>query len=344
MTYQGFENHTPFAAEPFLLADEQGRAVLTLVAKGTYDLLPRGGIALAASQGPIHRVPVHHGEGPAALGSLRYEHEAAFTKVAVDVVLLGHAQPERGRATELDVGLRVGALRKQVRVFGDRVWRRGAGGRGAVSAPLSFERMPLVYERAFGGKDDPRNPVGVGFVAPSASTEGAPLDDEALPNLEDPGALLHDPDDRPAPACFGFVAPGWSPRRLLAGTFDDAWRASRFPRLPVDFDRRHLNAAPLDQQLRALRGGEPVEIINASHRGPIRFELPRLSLRASVRLRGGEPRAAPMTLDTLVLDADAHRFHVVFRTSFGIHGKLYDLEWSRIHLEQEGNDGQQRRA
>jgi hypothetical protein len=335
MAYQGFTNLTPFAAEPFLLADEQGAALLTLVAKGTYDLLPRGGLGLVAEQPPVHKVPVHHGEP--GVSSLRYEHEAAFGKVRADVVLLGHAQPERGRATELDVGLRVGALRKQVRVFGDRFWRRGA--RPGISDPASFERLPLVYERAFGGADDPRNPVGIGFLAAAAPSESAPppvADDARLPNLEDPAHLLRDPHDHPAPAGFGFVAPEWAPRRQLAGTFDDAWKATRFPRLPADFDRRHLNAAPADQQVRALRGGDPVEIVNASHRGPLHFELPRLALTASLLLRGGEPRAVPMPLDTLIVDTDAHRVHLVFRASFGIHRKLHDLEWSRIELDQGG--------
>jgi hypothetical protein len=336
MSYQGFENRTPFAAEPFFLADEEGASLLTLVAKGTYDLPARGGaLERAAEQPPVHKVPVHHGE-PGA-GSLRYEHETAFAKVVADVVLLGHAQPERGRTTEIDVGLRVGPLRKLVRVFGDRFWRRGS-----MSAPTSFETMPLVYERAFGGWDrsasdatvhacDPRNPVGAGFIA-VADPNVPPADDLRLPNLEDPGHLIRDPQDRPAPAGFGFIAPDWTPRRQLAGTFDDAWKATRFPRLPADWNRRHLNAAPADQQLRALRGGEPVEIVNVSHRGPLRFEVPRLVLEASLKLRGREPRTVPMPLDTLVIDADAHRVHLVFRASFAVHRKVHDVEWSRVEL------------
>jgi hypothetical protein len=321
------------------------------VAKGTYDLKLSGGLELAADRAPLHLAALHHGAPGAS--SLKYEHDAAFAKVATDVVLLGHAQPERGRATELDVTLRVGSLRKQVRVFGDRFWRRTMSGR-TYSAPLSFETMPLVYERAFGGWDrsapdpaqhacDPRNPVGVGFVVPLAEPRDAPDDDgAALPNLEDPGQLIHDPEDRPAPAGFGFLAPDWSPRRQHAGTFDDAWKATRFPRLPADFDRRHLNAAPVDQQIRGLRGGEPVEVVNASHRGPLRFELPRLALEAVMLLRDGERRAAPMPLDTLIVDADAHQVHLVFRASFGIHRQVHDLEWSQVQIQQGTGHGERR--
>ncbi len=356
MAYEGFENRSPFAAEPFLLADEEGAALLTLVAKATYDLLPRGGLELAPDQAPIHKVPVHHGEP--GLSSLQHEHEAAFGKVVADVVLLGHAQPERGRVTELDVSLRAGPLRKQVRVFGDRFWRRGLGGRLAMSAPASFEHLPLVYERAFGGWDrtspdpaqhacEPHNPVGTGFLvaattdAPASAPAGAPSESHEvkLPNLEDAARLIREPQDHPLPTGFGFLAPDWSPRKQLAGTFDEAWQARRFPRLPTDWNRRHLNAAPADQQVSALRGGEPVEIVNASHRGPLRFEVPRLALEAVVQMRDGAPRAVPMPLDTLVVDADAHQVHLVFRASFGVHRRVYDIAWSRVEWKQGAAHG-----
>ena len=297
MAYQGFQNLTPFAAEPFFLADAEGARVLTLVVKATFDIVmnkARGAgasaVEIAPEQPAIHKAPVHRGEP--GRSSLEYESEAAFTKAAADVVLLGHAQPERGHATDLTVGLRVGGLRKQVRVFGDRAWRRTRGAH-TIGPPHPFERMPLVYERAFGGCDPARqacyaqNPVGVGFRAPSdAPDDAGPPDGARLPNLEDPAHLLRDPGDQPPPAGFGFVAPEWAPRRRLAGTFDDAWRATRFPRLPVDFDHRHLNAAPADQQLRGfLRGGEPVEIVNASHRGPAPLRA------AGARDRGHGPAA-----------------------------------------------------
>src|SRR5262249_15979214 len=144
-------------------------------------LPPKGGVVQSAEQAPVHKTPVHHGEP--GRSSLKYEHEAAFAKVVADVVLLGHARPERGRVTELDVTLRVGPLRNQVRVYGDPFWRRTLGGRPTISAPSSFEELPLVYERAYGGWDrsspdtslqasDPRNPVGTGFVAPSGDPGG----------------------------------------------------------------------------------------------------------------------------------------------------------------------------
>src|SRR6185503_5660973 len=215
MAFQGFQNLTPFAAEALLLLDEEGAQVITLIAKATY-AIKGSGLALASEQAPLVKAPIHHGEPGAS--SLKYESEASYTKTATDVVLLGHAQPEQGRAPSVDVTLEVGPIRKQVRVFGERTWKRTLG-TPTISAPRPFERMPLVYERAFGGRDLPLNPVGVGYAPPDREPEAL-----LVPNLEDPAELLQQPTDRPAPRGFGYLCPDWAPRRQHAGTFDEAWR------------------------------------------------------------------------------------------------------------------------
>lgn len=344
MAPQGFQNLTPFAAEELLLLDEEGAQVLTLIAKATY-AIKDGALELAAEQPPIVKAPVHH--GPPSTSSLKYESEAMYTKRATDVVLLGHAQPEQATATELDVVLRVGPLHKQIRVYGDRVWEK-RGGVPAPSAPGPFARIPLVYERAFGGWDrrarDPkehraeaRNPVGVGYLRPDRKPDASGL---RLPNLEDPAALLRAVTDRPPPAGFGYLCPDWAPRREQAGTFDAAWSRTRFPRLPVDFDCRHFNAAPEGQQVRGfLEGGEPVEVRGASSRGRLRFWLPRVSVEGRFQLFREAEERLRMNLDTVIIDADAHRVSLIFRSSARIHRRLHDLAWSRIELLAEDPRG-----
>src|SRR5690606_31440841 len=132
--------------------------------------------------------------------------------------------------------------------FGDRVWIRVAGGL-VLTPPIAFERMPVSYERAFGGWDvshadpgrhafEPRNPAGRGLCVRWGRRERI-----LAPNLESIRDPIRSPYDRPAPVAFGFVSPHWQPRANLAGTFDDAWRRQRFPLLPVDFDPRFHNAA-----------------------------------------------------------------------------------------------------
>ena len=222
MEPQGFQNLTPFAAETLLLLDQEGAQGVTLVAKATYAIVD-GALALADEQPKVVKAPVYHGDP--GVSSLRYESEACFTKPATDVILLGHAQPEIGRAGEVLVSLSVGPIKKHVRVFGDRTWKRTLG-LAAISTPKPFERMPLVYERAFGGAGMP-NPVGVGFHRGDMERE---FDGLRLPNLENPDQLLARPTDLPTPAGFGYLAADWAPRRTLAGTFDEAWKNTRCPR------------------------------------------------------------------------------------------------------------------
>lgn len=349
MTYQGFKNLTPFEGGMFLVPDPEGAMTLVLVAKATFRIQPgraprsahdAPGLALADEQEPICTAPVYAGEP--GKSSLRRESEIVIGKPFADVVLLGHAHPERARDTSVDVSLRVGPLRKTARAFGPRHWRRGIGA-PSMSAPGPMDRLPLSFERAFGGWDtrdedpskhraEPRNPIGAGFVHvdPAAGPAAfAGVDGIALPSLEDPANPIRDVVDRPAPWAFGFVSPDWSPRRELAGTFDEAWRASRFPLAPADFQAQHHNAAPADQQLREIPEGAPVEIQNASASGPIAFELPRIALDA-VALVDRARRSAPMTMDTLVIDTDAMRVFAVMRAALRVHGQIHDLEWAKI--------------
>ena len=113
----------------------------------------------------------------APVSSYKYEPEIALFKPATDVVLIGHAHPPGGGATQVDVGIKVGPLQKVARVFGDRFWSMTKLGIG-MSRTAALDRVPLIWENAFGGHDEvnstperpllePRNPVGTGFGKPS---------------------------------------------------------------------------------------------------------------------------------------------------------------------------------
>jgi hypothetical protein len=208
-------------------------------------------------------------------------------------------------------------------VFGDRVWFRAAGV-WEKSEPVPFERMPLVYERAFGGADatheDPgrhgfekRNPVGAGFCL---SGKKERLADLPLPNLEDPARPIRDWTDRPAPAAPGFTARSWMPRLGYAGTYDEAWRRDRCPFLPDDFDERFFNAAHPDLVApRPLEGGEGIRVSGASPAGDLVFRVPSWRLEVSLVVRGEWTATGPM-LDTLLIEPDESRLTLVWRAAF----------------------------
>jgi hypothetical protein len=338
MSHPSVENRTPLAVELLGLTDEETRPLLVLVAKATYSI-GQGGLALAEEQVPVNMAGEYWGAPEKS--SYRYEPECAFTKVATDVVLVGHAHALEKGTRDLLVALRVGPVQKAVRVLGERVWYRSLGSI-EMTRPRPFERMPLVYERAFGGWDrtaqdpaehafEPRNPVGTGFRATKRHFKEGLL----LPNVEDPAHPLEHFGQVVPPAGFGFVSPHWQPRAHFAGTYDAAWEKQRRPLLPRDFDRRFFSAAsPGLVAPGYLRGGEPVTLVNLSPLGRLSFSLPRVVPKVTVERAGSEDLYPQMSLDTVILDTDVHRVFLLWRACVlleeGLHGAR------SIRLEAEG--------
>jgi hypothetical protein len=328
-------NSTPFVPGLFVFPDPSGIDTLYVTLKGTFAIAERG-IRVAEAQLPI--VPGDVPSGEPGKSSLAAAGEAHPLKPATDVLLVGSAHAPGGRpAPYFGVSLAVGRLRKVVHVFGDRVWRAGIAS-AAPSAPVPAAEVPLVWERAWGGRHDLgdgrfladlRNPVGVGFRGKRGLGE---MNGTPVANLEDPRRPLRTLADDPVPAAFGPVAPSWLPRRSYAGTYDEAWRKTRAPYLPTDFDPRFFQAAPPDQIYPGfLQGGEPVELANASPAGLQRFAVPACRLAATVRVAG---RAAevPLRIETLLLEPDEGRFSLLWRGAVPCDKKALEIEQAAIAL------------
>ncbi len=338
MPHPQIVNRTPFVVEPLFVADEDGRPVLVPLVKATFDVNARGEVTLAGEQIAVNFTGTPYGEPGES--SYRFEPETAFGKPATDVVLVGHAHAPHSRVTELEVTLLMGFLRKTLRVTGDR-WVL-AGLQPGMSYPEPFERIPLTWERAFGGWDrspedpadhafEPRNPVGVGFVAPRGRIfEGSPL-----PNLEDPRDLLRAVGGRCRPEGFGFTSPNWEPRASLAGTYDESWADTRSPLLPKDFDRRFFNAAPEGLVAAGyLVGDEWVQLLNATPEGQWAFQLPGISNPVCrVMTRWGEGRELVANLDTVIVDADAMQVQMIWRSFTPLQDGPLDLSALRVECE-----------
>jgi hypothetical protein len=256
----------------------------------------------------------------------------AFVKPGTDVVLIGHAYAPDTRTTEMRVGLRVGALSKQLLITGDRVWFRTAG---LVSAtkPRPFEKVPLIYERAFGGWDrghpdvakhtfEVRNPVGTGY-----RRAGGFQEDLHLPNIEDPRSPIDGFGDRPAPAGFGFVSPHWQPRAQLAGTYDEAWEKTRAPLLAKDFDRRHLNAASPGLVADGyLRGDEAVAGVGLTADGRLHFTLPGAPPPpVEIEQIDGKAQPVELNLDTVIIEPDERRVMLLWRGHLALRNGPHDV-------------------
>jgi hypothetical protein len=328
-------NRTPFEAQLVPMPDQHGVDTAFTIVKATFALEPRFGVAEA--QVPITFADEYY--GPPLTTSIRAASDVSLVKPGTDVLLVGSAYaPNDFPVWQVDVSLRVGALEKSVRVFGDRVWEAD----GSITSVAPFLSMPLVWERAFGGPDvtadgpsiEPRNPVGVGYrtgksLRPAVGTP--------LPNIEDPAALITSSRSTPVPAGFAPVAPHWLPRRLYAGTYDESWQHSRAPYLPSDFDCRYFSiAAPSLCSAGYLRGGELVEAFGVSDQGPLRFLLPAVTLQTTYQLGSTlEERAAD--LDTVIIEPDAKRLIMVWRSAFPCDKKV--LKVRQVVVQLSSGDG-----
>ena len=333
-------NKTPFCATLFPTIGMAGDEGIGVVGKATFSL--GGGLSLCADQVGLTFADQYR-EDPSAT-SLLNATDFAPEKVGTDIVLIGSAHASRGAVAELDVSLEVGPMRKTVRIIGDRTWRGALGLRVAPSKPQLFSAIPLIYERAFGGRigaagngakstTEPLNPVGRGL--PQTADRGE-AKETLLPNLEDPANLITSPWDRPEPAGFGFIAPHWKWRRQYAGTYDEKWAETRCPLLPNDFDPRFHSAAHPDLvSATPLRGGEPVRITNASPKGTLTFNLPRVDVQAEFVVDGKVERKA-CVLDTVVIEPDEERVSLTWRARTGCHRKIKYVQG--VKLTSVGHD------
>lgn len=326
------ENTTRFIAERYGINDENSANLLLIVIKGTYIFDNKGEVAIAEKQEPIEMADQYYGKPEES--SIKHSSDFSFDKVATDIALIGHAYAPKGRAKELFVIIQVGNLEKTVKVFGDRHWKKTLGF-SSISSPVPFEKIPLIYENAFGGIDisnpnpkkqeaESRNPVGIGFRARKSHL---PLKGSRLPNLEDPKKLIKSPYDRPNTAGFGFISPSWQPRSSYAGTYDEKWQKNRMPLLPTDFDKQFFNAAHPDLVYNGfLQGNEPVKVAGVSPRGPIHFSLPNDQPKCVVETKESEVQQVEMKIDKLVINADVNQFIIVWSGSVRIPGEFQDIE------------------
>jgi hypothetical protein len=329
------KNTTPLASALAVFPDQNGIDTVFIVVKGTFALRPR---LIVAEALPVSLLDEYFGDPETA--SLKYSSELHIGKPGTDVVLVGQVWAPGSRDVDTaTVMLAVADRRKVIRVFGDRTWRSG----GAFTRPQPFRSIPLVFERAFGGTHrasergpvlaEERNPVGIGFRGQRSKTE---MVGQRLPNLEDPSRLIERIGDQQAPACFGFVAPAWLPRRTYAGTYDGTWSRKRAPYLPTDFDRRFLHAAAPELTFsQPLSGGEQVEALGVSEQGPLRFSVPRCRPSVAVNVDGTVERP-PLQLETIVLEPDDNRVCLSWRASLPCDKKV--LKVKEVAIDVQGLD------
>jgi hypothetical protein len=231
---------------------------LALIVKRTYQILPNGTCKKLdiKEQEPVYEDSEVYEQVEAPLVSpTRQDNDCFAFKQATDVIVQGSAYAYKNACTSMVVTVKFRDIERQIRVFGDRCCDWNYDKRLRFTDPEPFERMPLRYDRAYGGQDkvalkrygDPvvetmgsvrpewnleanspyhylRNPSGMGYIVQldKESTENL-----QVPNLEflfDPVTperiAVSEPDkwmNGPLPACFDWCDQSWFPRIAYLG-------------------------------------------------------------------------------------------------------------------------------
>jgi hypothetical protein len=310
--------------------DHDAREVIAAVLKATYELSTGGEPRVADEQDPLELADRYAGE-PGKSGLLA-EAELVLPKPASDVHLTAHACAPRPGTRSMPVIFQAGSRTQQAVVHGER-WRIGRFGVRRISRPEPFERIPLTWENAFGGTDEtpkkekhrswqPDNPVGRGYFAKRSQQKP---DEQPLPNIEHPKEPFTARHPRSRPVGFLPVAPFWEPRARWAGTYDEAWMEEQCPLLPDDYDERHRLTAP--NGLRGddtFRGGEEVVVRGTVPEGTLRFRIPTVEPRMRLLFPHGAIRLNAV-MDTVHVDTDRMRLHLVWRAAQVAHGQVDSL-------------------
>lgn len=274
---------------------------VTVVVKASFALTPDAD-AVPVGPEPIEREDRHRNGQRRA--SVQRASEVAPQVPCAGVVLTGHAiapgeREVRAVSARLALFRDKPVLDKTLHVFGDVA--------PGSAAPTPFSRMPIVYERAYGGPGVDGNPIGVG----APGTTGRPN--------------VVDARDATKPAGFGPIAATWPLRARWLARLD---KTASVLEIPDGFDFDAFCPAPPDQRVPYLAGDEWIVLDNlVANRPRLQTRLPGAQARARWHLvtAGGasDGHDVPLVLDTLELDTDALLASLVWRGHFTL--ELPDL-------------------
>lgn len=310
-----FANNTSFAAGDYPMPDPGGAMMIVAVVKATFSIGEHGELSIADEQRAI-RVNDELYDDEAPEGSIRMPTDLAVAKGGTDVVVVGEAISPKP-VTAMDVVVKVRDSAAPLRVHGERVFYDSVL-RVAIGPAQPFERMPIIYEYAYGGVTpdgwivEARNRAGVGVARKKSDLIGT-----RAPSIEHPAHPHSSAGDQHAPVGYGAIRSHWSPRIDRAGTFDEAWEKTRMPLLPTDYDPRANNVAhPTLLFEEYLRAGDPIAILGMTTRGPLSFALPELGVVIHARSDVSGEIAVRPPIDLVLIEPEAGVVEIAMRAAF----------------------------
>ena len=274
----------------------RGQLRVTVIVKATFALVHQGLMKLAPPD-PLLTTDVHHGNSP--VRSARLTPDLAPYLPATDVLLTGHAYAPAGeRAAWVTAG--IGILDGYEPILEKYLDVRGEMGPDGIQP---FQKIPLVYERAFGGPGWEDNPFGVG----AGGAKGEPN-------------IFYIGDHRRS-AGFGPYSIHWPARKKLVSPAVRKALSEPIAEIPEGFDWTYFHAAPRDQRCPFLTGSEWLVLqgLRPDERR-VRTRLPAAKGRALVFWAGEAPEGEPLELlcDTLRIEPDRGVCSVNWRKSFAV--------------------------
>lgn len=326
-------NQTPYTAGFFNCVVSRDELLGAVIARATFRM-EKGSLVLD------HQNPFPVGSEPLKLPEGELDREVPFLRKGVDLMILGHAYAPNGKPVEsLSMTIKVGEkFLRRILVIGDRVWE-GDINHLKPSRPKPFLKIPLSYQRAYGGKSlgeaglmaFPANGEGRGFYLTAEQALGNPL-----PNLEDPENPIQSWKDQPNPVGTGPYPASGSLRLMnsIELTKDPTKEQIKHPsdikikRIKPEFFN---NAHPSMIIYEPIQTGDVVEVSHLTPEGPFRFNLPDLSMHAHVQLENRH-FLFPSHLESIVILGDERR--VFFTSRIAFRYRIIPLERRVVTLYQ----------
>lgn len=225
---------------------------------------------------------------------------------------------------------------KSLVIIGRREWKNTLLG-PAPTEPEPLNNLLICYEHAFGGchPDDPNdawstNPVGVGYRGRAGhriASKGI-----SLPQVENPERLMVRSGQHGETQGYGPIPSHWQPRqKAFAGMNDDKAAQGKYP-YDSPLPETAYHSAPADQWFdRPLEGPATLTLTGLTEGLPehqplaLSWPIPRLAVTVTDETRHDLLLAA----DTLVVDTEQQRLHLLYRHAFR---DLPERYWAEITL------------